>query len=230
MLSLAAKGIKFQKVHCNLGDKAQWHKDFNGGLVPILESPDGTMVNESAIISQFAVEYAKAEDGLKLWPSEGKTQDIAACMLTGKHKLLMLEFDKFMGAFWGAYVSRFTDDEKINTMIESNVKLEAWFKKNIGNGKFLNGTDEPSQLDIHCFVVVERLVHFEKTAYEGAKKMEVQKNCPIICAYVERFCSHPLMKDQCITVDAFQKQNKLQFDMPMGEKYQLDLKSLNQES
>jgi len=57
-LSLAAKGIKFQKVHMNLGDKAQWHLDFNNGLVPVLESPDGTMINESAVISAFASEFA----------------------------------------------------------------------------------------------------------------------------------------------------------------------------
>jgi len=42
----------------NLGDKAQWHLDFNNGLVPVLESPDGTMINESAVISAFASEFA----------------------------------------------------------------------------------------------------------------------------------------------------------------------------
>ena len=83
-LSLAAKGIKFQKVHMNLGDKAQWHLDFNNGFVPILESPEGTMINESAVISAFASDFAKTTDGIKLWPSEGKPGDVAAAMETGK--------------------------------------------------------------------------------------------------------------------------------------------------
>jgi len=64
----------------NLGDKAQWHLDFNNGFVPILESSDGAMVNESAVISQFAVEYAKPTDGIKLLPSEGKNGDLAAAI------------------------------------------------------------------------------------------------------------------------------------------------------
>ena len=86
--------------------------------MPILEHTDGTMVNESAIISQFASEFANASDGVKLWPTEGTTGDVAACMLTAKHKLKMLEFDKFMPAFWGVYASRFSDEEKLNTMNE----------------------------------------------------------------------------------------------------------------
>jgi len=64
----------------NVGDKAQWHLDFNNGLVPILETPDGTMVNESAVISSFASEYAQPTDGVKLLPSEGKNGDLAAAM------------------------------------------------------------------------------------------------------------------------------------------------------
>jgi hypothetical protein len=47
--------------------------------------------------------------------------------------------------------------------------MEAWLAKRVGTGKFLNGTDEPTQIDIHCFVIVERIVMFEHTAYEGAK-------------------------------------------------------------
>ena len=60
--------------------------------------------------------------------------------------------------------------------------------------------------------------------------MDVKKNIPTICSYVERFSSHPLMKDSTITLDAFQKHNKLNFDLPLTEKHPLDLESLNQES
>jgi hypothetical protein len=90
------------------------------------------------------VNYAKAEDGVKLWPSEGKAGDTNACMVTGQHRLKILEFDKFLPNYWYMYATRCTDDGRVNAMMETNTKMEAWFKENIGNGKFLNGTDEPS--------------------------------------------------------------------------------------
>ena len=61
----------------------------------------------------------------------------------------------------------------------------------------------PSQLDIHCYVVVERLIYFEKTCYKGAEKMNVKENLPTVCAYVARFSTHELFKDVAIKVEAF---------------------------
>ncbi len=38
-LALGWKQIPFQKVFVELRQKAKWHQDLNGGLVPILETP-----------------------------------------------------------------------------------------------------------------------------------------------------------------------------------------------
>ena len=57
-LALSFKDVPFQKCNMELDNKAQWHKDINGGLVPILETPKGDIVNESAVIMQFAMEMA----------------------------------------------------------------------------------------------------------------------------------------------------------------------------
>ena len=105
-LSFAAKDIPFQKCHMDLISKAQWHVDFNGGFVPLLESPDGTMVNDSAIIMNFAAEKEIGK-GLKLWPHEHAPGDIEANMKTAQMRLKMQEFDKLFAKFWGPYMSRF---------------------------------------------------------------------------------------------------------------------------
>ena len=34
-----------------MNDKKQWHKDINGGMVPILELTDGTLIRESGIVA-----------------------------------------------------------------------------------------------------------------------------------------------------------------------------------
>jgi len=34
--------------------KARWHLDLNNGLIPVLEFPDSTLINESRIIIDLA--------------------------------------------------------------------------------------------------------------------------------------------------------------------------------
>ena len=58
--TFAAKDVPFQEVMVDMNDKAQWHKDFNGGMVPVLEAPNGTMIPESAIAMQYALDSAPA--------------------------------------------------------------------------------------------------------------------------------------------------------------------------
>lgn len=71
-----------------LGDKGQWHKDFNGGFVPILETTEGVMVNESGPLAQFACDFAGPNQGLKLWPHEKVAPgDVNAGVGTVQHKL-----------------------------------------------------------------------------------------------------------------------------------------------
>ena len=94
---------------CNLGDKAQWHVDFNGGQTPILETPEGSMLKESGVISQFASDYAKGEDGIPLYPSEAHPSDLSASMASAKMRLDCQAFDKFLPKFFPLFGSRFTN-------------------------------------------------------------------------------------------------------------------------
>ena len=55
----------------------------NGGLIPVLESPDGTMVNESGFIAEFAENFAPEGQGLVFWPHKAAPLgDVAANMKT----------------------------------------------------------------------------------------------------------------------------------------------------
>ena len=66
---MAAKNILFQNVETDLNTKAQWHVDFNGGLVPVLETPKGELFGESSFIMSFAHEAGR-NDGLQLVPED----------------------------------------------------------------------------------------------------------------------------------------------------------------
>ena len=93
-LSFGAKEIPFQKVHVDMKNKAKWHVDFNGGLLPVLQATDGAMLKESDVIFNFAHDFAPVDQGLKLYPTDGAPSgDVAACQESAQHRLFMNEFD-----------------------------------------------------------------------------------------------------------------------------------------
>ena len=93
MLALTAKDIPFQKCQVDMTNKAQWHIDLNGGTLPVLEAPDGTLIFESAFVMDFANNFG-AGNGYALWPHQAAPGDLNANMQTGAMKLQMLKFDK----------------------------------------------------------------------------------------------------------------------------------------
>ena len=43
--AFAAKKIPHQLVETDLANKSAWHQSFNGGVVPVLETPTGSLIN-----------------------------------------------------------------------------------------------------------------------------------------------------------------------------------------
>jgi glutathione S-transferase len=41
--ALAAKKVPYQCVELDCDVKAQWHAEFNGGEIPVLETPEGEL-------------------------------------------------------------------------------------------------------------------------------------------------------------------------------------------
>ena len=50
-------------------NKAQWHKDLNGGVLPVLELIDGTTLYESRVIMDLAHDYAR-DQGFELYSKD----------------------------------------------------------------------------------------------------------------------------------------------------------------
>ena len=55
-LALSAKAIPYQNVEVDLSKKTPWHAAINGGLVPVIELPDGTIIHESKVVMEFVEE------------------------------------------------------------------------------------------------------------------------------------------------------------------------------
>ena len=56
----------------DLNTKAQWHLDFNGGMVPVLETPSGILIKESQVIMNVAHDLVKTKQSGThlLWPED----------------------------------------------------------------------------------------------------------------------------------------------------------------
>jgi glutathione S-transferase len=197
--------------------------DFNGGLVPVLETPDGSMINESSVIASFAVEKEFGK-GMLLWPHEcAPAGDLAANMKTAKMRLEMQKFDNFFGKFWGAYMARFNDEEKNAIYREEVPKMEEFFKRNLNGQDYLSGTSEPMMIDIHCYPMVERMVMLENGPWNRGFEAIGMKDAPTICDYVHRFRAHPKLGVHAIRKEAYNKLLIKQDTLEPGVKQQLAL-------
>ena len=98
--TFAAKDVPFQEVWVDLNEKAEWHLAFNNGFIPVLEVPSGELFPESDINSNYALDVAGPNQGLKLIPDDP--------VLAAKMRVKMQEFDKkILSLNFGMYMSRF---------------------------------------------------------------------------------------------------------------------------
>ena len=198
---MGAKNVEFQKCNVDLREKAEWHKAINGGLVPVLETPDGTTIYESAVIAELASNYQPGQ-GIPVWPHEAKPGDLQASMQTAQMKLQMLKFDKLVnGNFWGPLLSRFQNEEKVAQLKTVIPEFEQFVVDNLKGNKFFGG-DDPMYLDIHCYPILERMVLLENSPWQhGWEALDLKSQIPTIVDYVKRFREHPLMKPHCVNKD-----------------------------
>ena len=71
------------------------------------------MINESAVIAEFATTYAKPEDGIKILPSEGKEGDLAASIALGKMRLDQQAFDKMMPSWMKNRMNTYSNPDEV---------------------------------------------------------------------------------------------------------------------
>lgn len=66
-MAFAARNVVYQKADVDLGKKTPWHLAINGGLVPVYELQDGTILTESKVLMEFA-EEAYPSQGYSMLP------------------------------------------------------------------------------------------------------------------------------------------------------------------
>ena len=138
---------------------------------------------------------------------------------------------EFMGQIknmFGVILSRGQDDEKIE--LYKSEELPAFEKMCAdAGGKFLMGTDEITQLDIHVAPFWEIIYLMDKGVYaDVGEKLKICESAPKWCAYMEKIRNHPVLKDHCFKVKASDAHGVRSRGWPKEEKCQLSLEVLTE--
>ena len=103
--------------------------------------------------------------------------------------------------------------------------FEQWATE--ANGKFLMGTDDLTQLDIHCSGVWEIIYLWNCGAYASVEEvLQSRQNAPNWCAYMERFRNHPAIKPVRMNAKASENQGVRSHAWNPDEKCHLSLEIL----
>mmetsp|Transcript_40756 Transcript_40756/g.53467 ORF Transcript_40756/g.53467 Transcript_40756/m.53467 type:complete len:112 (+) Transcript_40756:390-725(+) len=109
-------------------------------------------------------------------------------------RVRMEKFGKTLPGLFPMVLSRGQDVEKLQKYKEETLPIYEQMCTE-ANGKFLLGTDEPTLLDIHCAPFWEIVYLWDRGVYADVDEvLKIRENAPNWCAYMERFCNHPLIK------------------------------------
>jgi len=169
----------------DLNQKAQWHLDFNGGMVPILETPAGDLIKESGVIAMFAHDQGK-DHGFDLFPKDP--------IQAAKLRVEIENSSKYLSPLFAVMMSRGEDQEKNKKVVETVEGFSALLAK--ANGKFLFGTDEPTMLDVYYAPFLEILCSWKAPSVMEniLEDCEFHTKGALIESYVEKWRSHELIK------------------------------------
>lgn len=107
----------------DLGKKTPWHLAINGGLVPVLELPNGTVINESKVLMEY-VEDAYPESGYSLLPSDP--------VLRAKMRIAIPLVDNFNSSWWPILFKKSYAEEDFAKLKVNLQKIEDFI---VANGR-----------------------------------------------------------------------------------------------
>jgi len=157
-LVLAAKGVEYQNVGLDMSKKTEWHKEWNGGQVPVLETQDGRIVIESQIIMHY-INEKYPEQGLKLWPLDPEE--------ALRYRLAGTKINGFMGPFFGIFMKKSFSEETVKPFVATMTQFENWFSSH-SDTKYIMGTENPTMVDIDGFTMLLWVTALEGSSYDQA--------------------------------------------------------------
>jgi len=125
------------------------------------------------------------------------------------------------GNFWGALLSRFQDDAKVQQLKEALPEFEKFIVTNLRGNKFFGGED-PMYMDFHCYPIFERMALLENSPWKhGWDSLDLGNAIPTIIEFVKRCREHPRMKPHVVNPECNNKHLEDWLSKEPGVKAQL---------
>ena len=185
-------------MQTSIHEKAPWHLEFNNGLIPVLETPSGDLIKESAIIAQIAIE-AGGDQGVQLIPKD----PIAAAKMRLEIEAFKNKITPLWSVLWpaGEYVGM--DDAATDKFGKEILPYWESLCAKTSDDKWLFGTAEPTLLDVTAAPFFEIIYCAQFGVLSNVTdRLNVKQNAPNLLKYVERWQAHPLIHPQRMRVKA----------------------------
>ncbi|RWS11663.1 glutathione S-transferase omega-1-like protein [Dinothrombium tinctorium] len=202
LLVLNAKQIKFDTVNINLRSKPEWFLLKNErGSVPVLELPDGRILRDSGLISDFVDEYF---DGTrKVNPS-----DVYAKY---EQKLFLENF----ASFFSNYNAIFRSKEDIKTVFDAVENALQILEKELERRKtvFIGQNDKPAMIDYMIWPWLERLPALISICRQ-TKDWEnyLSQKLPLVTKYIKAMRDDSAVKKTSYSDDIHEEYLKFHID------------------
>ena len=221
-LALAARNVQYQKCDVDLGKKTAWHIGINGGLVPVWETPDGTILTESKVLMEYAEEA---------YPTQGYSLLPADPVVRAKMRLGIALTEALGPVYFPIYLKKATNEEEVKPLKEKIQKIEDFIAAN-GNdtSPYAIGTENPTQLDIHIYVHLVRVAMMEGSAFHDSIFVHVKFNdYPRIQKLIAAIRARPEFKSTLASTKAQHAFLAKFAEKPANERVQLYLPCDNDE-
>ena len=117
-------------------------------MVPVLELTDGTIILESKVIMDF-VEDAYPTSGYSLLPADP--------VVRAKMRIAIAQVDGLNAAYYPILMKKAGNEDDYKKLIAAIQKIEDFIAANHGESPFAQGTENPTQLDIHYYTHLVRI-------------------------------------------------------------------------
>ena len=221
-MALAARNVEYQRVHFDLDKKTPWHLGINGGLIPIWELPDGTLINESKILMDYV------EDA---YPTQGYSMLPADPVVRARMRLGFAVSDAAWMSQFPLYYSKKTTEEEAKPIKEKIQKIEDFLAANGKEGSpYALGTENPTQLDVHFYTHFVRFEMMENSAFQEIFDHLKISDYPLLMKLTAAIRARPEFRGGVLSPTKGQHQYLVRSaEKPVGEKAQLFLPVANDE-
>ncbi len=154
---LAAKNLTYQAVEVDMRYKPAWFVEL-GGTVPVLEFPDGRVLNDSKLI--MATLEAEHQTGYSVVPAdEAKRQLIADNLAVA---------DGIFKTMYPIVQRKDYVEDEFKALREALARAEEFINANsTSDSPFALGGENPSLLDVHLYAPLTRIEYFKGSVYES---------------------------------------------------------------